>query len=197
MIIETAKYQLDETIPVVQYLKHKKSKKYFSRETAAAVTVMGKLLEKVDVNRACIPLFYSTAVTEFEDYGLNTIVKNSLDEAGSFSEKNFIETGLSGISPLNQFKVLQNMPLCFVSIEFGFRGDNAVVCGSTTGLLTYVQYSNYDVNIIGAGRLFRNGSVESCFALISKADLKQAEFAAADEDPIIFLNSLKEVSHGP
>ena len=85
------------------------------------------------------PFYYATGFIEYEDYGLKSTVEDSVDPAGKFSDRLFIEKGLSRISPLNQFKVLQNMPLCFVSIEHNLHGDNAVVYASAAGLLQHAR----------------------------------------------------------
>ena len=131
-------YNPDEPIPVVKYLKNKKLQKYFSRETAAAIVCAAKLLVGIDLDPET-PFYYATGFIEYEDYGLKYIVEDSVDPTGKFSDRLFIEKGLSRISPLNQFKVLQNMPLCFVSIEHNLHGDNAVVYASAAGLLQHAR----------------------------------------------------------
>ena len=169
-------YGPDETIPVTQYLRNRKLKKYFNRETAATVTAMGTLLEKETIDPAATPIYYATGLLEYEDYGLAFIVEDSLDATGKFSDKLFIDQGLSRISPLNQFKILQNVPLCFVSIEFGFAHDNAVIYSSASGLLQYALCSPAETIIIGAGKTYSDGSVEVGFSITSRTALNESPF---------------------
>jgi hypothetical protein len=171
MIAVYTRYAPEEIIPIDNFIKNKKTKKYFSKETSASLTAMGMLLEKANISEREIPIYYSTGDIEFEDYGLQYIVEDSKDANGNFSDQLFIEKGLSRISPINQFKVLQNMPLSFIAIEFGFTGDNAVIYASALGLIQYALHSKKDQVILGAGKTYKNGSVEAGFALLSKQEL--------------------------
>ena len=77
-------YTPDETIPVDEFLKIRKIKKYYNRETSAAVAAMGKLLKKAEICRKTTPVYYATGMLEYEDYGLRFIAENSVDERGRF-----------------------------------------------------------------------------------------------------------------
>jgi hypothetical protein len=177
-------YNPDETIPVGNYLKNKKLRKYFNRETAAAIVCAGKLLHGIDLSLD-IPFYYATGLIEYEEYGLNYIVEDSIDQEGRFSESLFFERGLSRISPLTQFKVLQNMPLCFVSIEHQLHGDNAVVYSSAAGLLTHALYAPGDGTVlIGAGKVYKTGKTESGLALIEKDEIEGSPFLSYSGEAI-------------
>ncbi len=163
-------------IPVGKYLRNKKLRKYFSRETAAAIVCAGKILDGIEL-APDTPFYYATGLIEYEDYGLQHIVEDSTDSAGKFSEKLFFERGFSRISPLNQFKVLQNMPLCFVSVEHHLHGDNAVVYSSAAGLLQHALYAPGDeLILIGAGKVDQDGKTESGFAFIEKGEIAGSPF---------------------
>ena len=167
-------YSPDEKIPVLQYLKNKKIKKYFSLETMAAIVGLGKLIESLNLDIE-IPLYYATGMMEYEDYGLKEIGEHSVDRYGNFSQKSFIESSRIQISPLNQFKVLQNMPLSFLSINYNLRGDNAVLCSSAAGLI--IQALNSDTNghmIIGAGKVYKDRKVEAGFAYLEKREIENS-----------------------
>jgi hypothetical protein len=167
-------YEPDEMIPVAKCLKNKKLRKYFNRETAAAVVCAGKLLEGIEIHPDT-PFYYATGLIEYEEYGLKYIVEDSVDGDGKFSEQLFFQQGLSRISPLTQFKVLQNMPLCFVSIEHNLHGDNAVVYSSAAGLLQHALYSSGDGPILlGAGKVHKTGSTESGFVLLKKQEIEDS-----------------------
>lgn len=169
-------YTPEGTIPVGTYLKNKKLRKYFSRETAAAIVCAAKLLDGVELPPET-PFYYATGLIEYEDYGLQYIVEDSTDAAGRFSEKLFLERGLSRISPLNQFKVLQNMPLCFVSIEHDLHGDNAVIYSSAAGLLQHALYAPGDgLILLGAGKVYKTGRAEAGFGLLKKEDIRDSPY---------------------
>ncbi|OQW95718.1 MAG: hypothetical protein BWK79_01440 [Beggiatoa sp. IS2] len=186
-------YPPGEPIVVAKYLKNKKLQKYFNRETAAAVVGAGKLLNGLILDPN-MPFYYATGFIEFEDYGLHCIAEDSADEKGHFSEELFIAKGLARVPPISQFKVLQNMPLCFVSIEHHLTGDNAVVYGSTASLLQHVLCSPIESPILmGAGKVYRNGLAEVGFALVSKAEIKVSPFLSVTREAVeLFREWLKE-----
>jgi len=161
-----------ETIPVNDYIKNRKLAKYYNRETQAALVTAGMLF-KENMPEKNTPIFYATGIVEREEYDLNKIAHHSLDESGHFSNRFFIGKGMLQISPLTQFKVLYNMTLCFISIEHGLQGDNAAIYSSAQGLVMNAMYSTYaDKVIIGAGKVYANGIVESGFARVSKKELE-------------------------
>lgn len=186
-------YGSSETIPFLKHLRNKKLKKYFNRETMAAIAVLGNFLEETSVD-PFTPFFYSTGLLEYEDYGLDEIVRGSIEYDCTFSEKLFIDTGLAFVSPLNQFKVLQNMPLSFLSINFGFQGDNAVVYSSASSLLVYAMNSvtNRPV-LIGAGKTYSDGKVESGFAFVDKQEILDSKFLSYQGDAIDMFRSWSHV----
>jgi hypothetical protein len=183
-------YRTDEEIPVIEYLKNRKLKKYFSRETAAAIVTVGKLLQGSHIDHDT-PFYYATGVVEYEDYGLSKIVAACSDSDSRFSQKRFVQKGLSSISPLTQFKLLYNMTLCFVSIEYNLVGDNAVIYSSASGLLNQVLNAPADDTILmGAGKVHSNGTVETGFCLISKNDIINSPFLHATTEAIEIFRTL-------
>ena len=170
MKIVYKKYRFDEDIPVRSILKNKRLVKYFNRETSAGMVCLAELLAGMEIDTETA-IYYDTGLIEYEDFGLDLIVKAS-EELGKFSQEAFIEKGMSSISPLTQFKILLNMPLCFFSIENNLTGDNAVVYSSASGLLNHALLSDSDGNILlGAGKVNADGSVESGFALLKQDEV--------------------------
>ena len=164
------KFELNQEIPVRNVLKNKKLIKYFNRETANGIVCLSELLMNIDIDPET-PFFYETGLVEYEDFGLNNITKTCI-ENGKFSQKAFVEKGMSSISPLTQFKILLNMPLCFFSIENNLIADNAVIYSSATGLLTHAYLAETDRDILlGSGKVNSDGSVESGFMLIKSEEL--------------------------
>lgn len=175
---------LDE-IPVLKYLGNRKLVKYLNRETMAAIAAAGMLNDTHPLDPE-IPCYYATGILEFEDYGLAGIAAGSRDAEGLFSHRRFIEHGIRGVSPLNQFKVLQNMPLSFVSINFGLRGDNAVVYSSAGSLLLQaLAFPGAGEILIGAGKTRRDGSAEAGFAIVGKKEIEDSTWLGSDEEAVV------------
>ena len=77
------------------------------------------------------------------------------------------------------------MTLCFISIEYGLQGDNAAIYASAAGLLNNALYCNANNNIIiGSGKIYADGSVESGFALISKTEVSEIPTFDSDTEAI-------------
>ncbi len=168
------KYGPDEEIPVRNILKNKKMFKYYNRETSAGMVCLAELLQSVALGPET-PAYYDTGIIGYENFGLDAIAEVSA-EFGKFSQQAFIDRGMSSISPLTQFKILLNMPLCFFSIEHGLNGDNAVVYSSATGLLEHGLLSGCEGDVLlGAGKVNADGSVESGFALINPKEIAGLE----------------------
>jgi hypothetical protein len=180
-------YENFEKINVLPYIKNKKLAKYFNKESSAAIVSVAKLFSEMNID-VSMPIYYATGLLEYEDYGLCNIVEDSIDDNFQYSQKLFIEKGLTNVSPLNQFKILQNMPLSFISLEYGFNGDNAVVYGSAKGLINYALNAPTTRSIlIGAGKVYKNGAIESGFAIINKSDLYDLPFKNTDCEGIEIL----------
>lgn len=177
-------YRLEDEIPVRNYLKKKKLAKYFNRESAAAIVCAGKLLDGRQLPSST-PFYYARGVVEFEDYGLEKIVASCSDANGKFSQERFAKDGISRISPLTQFKILYNMSACFVSIENNLTGDNAVIYASAEGLLACALTArNAEEILLGAGKVYSNGTVAAGFALVSKDEAASSSFLRSQEEAI-------------
>ncbi|MFC2131011.1 hypothetical protein ACFLSQ_06215 [Bacteroidota bacterium] len=183
MKVNIKHYNPDEPIPVRKYLRNKKLVKYFNRETAAGIVCLYELTGGENLN-SDIPFYYETGLVEFEDYGLDDIVK-ACTENDKFSQQAFVEKGLSSISPLTQFKILLNMPPSFISIENGLSGDNAVIYSSASGLLIQALNAPVDSEILlGSGKVYSNGTVDSGFAIVSKSELSNSTFLSSNHEAI-------------
>ncbi|MCP5103820.1 MAG: hypothetical protein GY950_10600 [bacterium] len=166
-------YSLQEEIPVRAYLKKRKLVKYFNRETAAAMVCLGQLLNGESLPPTT-PFYYAKGLVEYEDIGLGKLVEASTGDSGGFSQEKFVLQGMSSISPLTQFKVLYNMPLSFVAIEHNLTGDNSVIYSSAAGLILQALHGPPDVPILlGADRVYKDGRVETGFALAEKEEIEK------------------------
>ena len=173
-----------DAIPVLDYLKDRKLAKYFSRETAAAIVCLGRLLKDVDIPSK-IPVYYATGITEHEDYGLPSIAKNSTDSTGRFSQELFIRNGFAKVPPITQFKLLCNMPLCFISLNYGLSGDNAVIYSAASALLSQALFAPVESPILlGAGKAHADGCVEAGFAVASKEEISSSPFLSTSVEAV-------------
>ena len=182
-------YKPGEEIPVLHYLKNRKLRKYFNRETEAALVGLGKLTRKIELTPET-PFYYATGVMEYQDYGLEEIVKNSTDGTGDFSHKLFIEEAIPRVSPLNLFKVLQNMALSFIAIEHNLVGDNAVIYASASGLLLLALHSlSNNPMLLGASKTYKDGKVEAGFAYVVKEEIEKSPFLYGTEKAVDMFRS--------
>ncbi len=173
-----------EEIPVLAFLKNRKMVKYLNRETMAAIVAVGRLSAAVSLPPE-IPFYYATGILEYEDYGLRDIVAASTDAAGRFSPERFVADGITSVSPLNQFKVLQNMPLSFASINFGLKGENAVVYSSAGALLRQAACApGAGPVLIAAGKAYRDGRVESGAAVVRREWLEASPWTTSEAEGI-------------
>lgn len=187
MIAVFDSYGISDEIPLRQYLKNRKLKKYFNRETAAAIVGVGKLARDIEIHPK-IPFYYAAGVMEYEDYGFMELIERSTGTDGQFSQQRFVEDGMPGISPLSQFKVLQNMPLSFAAIEFGLTGDNAVIYTSASGLLRLALHSvSHGPILLGAGKTYKDGKVDIGFAYVEKEEIEGSSFLYGSADAVRML----------
>lgn len=185
-------FDANEIIPVNDYVQNRKMVKYYNREAQAALVSIAMLLDK-KLPDPYTPIFYAVGIAEHEEFDINKIAVHSVDESGHFSNKAFIEKGMMQISPLTQFKVLYNMTLCFISLEYGLKGDNAAIYASAAGLIINAVYSNGNSEIIiGSGKIYADASVEAGFAHISKQELSELPSFDSQVEGIDLIKYLKK-----
>lgn len=73
-----------------------------------------------------IGLFAATGMAAADIDESIEMLKESLDEEGSFSIRRFGEKGLHSINPLLSFKILANMPGCLVSVIENIKGPSYI-----------------------------------------------------------------------
>ena len=170
-------YAPEDEIPARECLNKRKLAKYFNREISACVVAVSRLLENEEVPPQT-PFYFGKGTVEFEDFGLASVIEACTDESSSFSQQNFVERGMSSLSPLTQFKVLYNMPLSFISIDRGLTGDNSIIYGSAAGLLLQAKHCAYPGQILlGASKVHADAVVEVGFALCRRDEIDTEAFA--------------------
>jgi hypothetical protein len=194
MNVAFSTFAYGDTIPVFDYLKDRKLAKYFSRETAAAIACLGRLLQDVEIPSG-IPVYYATGITEYEDYGLPGMARNSTDATGRFSTELLIRKGFAEVPPITQFKLLCNMPLCFISLNYGLTGDNAVIYSAASALLCQALSAPVESPILlGAGKSHADGSVEAGFAVASKDEISSSPFFSSSVEAVEIFRAWMEIT---
>ncbi len=73
-----------------------------------------------------VGLYGSTGMAGLAIADVTRLIRYSADENGGLDLKRFGQTTLKRVRPVLSFKLLANMPICFISILEGIRGENAV-----------------------------------------------------------------------
>jgi 3-oxoacyl-[acyl-carrier-protein] synthase II len=113
-----------------------------------------------------IALFGATGLSGMPVEEIAQLVKHAAAADGSLDLERFGRVALRRIRPVLSFKILANMPICFVSIFEGVCGPNAV----------YTPWEGQGAQAIAAGiRSIRRGEVPC--ALVGGCDVKTHELA--------------------
>ncbi|MFA5641724.1 MAG: hypothetical protein WCR61_04655 [Bacteroidales bacterium] len=179
------KYLPKEDIPVYDFVRKRKLVKYYTRETMAAVVCTGLLLKGQEVSEET-PFFFSNSESEMMDYYRDACI--AFDQKRiPFTTHDFIKIAVPSISPLSHFKMMRNMAHCFISIEYGLKGDNAALLGSASGLLYSALLADTDKEVyIGAGKLHVNGTAEAGFGILLPYELKNHRMLDSNSEAINF-----------
>ncbi|MBK9578222.1 MAG: hypothetical protein IPK50_10070 [Fibrobacterota bacterium] len=158
-----------EPIALKEYLRLKKWAKYYDRRSAGALVTIARLLAGKVVDPRT-PIHWALGDLEFQDYGLETIREKSRDTDGRWNSERFAREGMHSVSPLTQFKVLYNMPLCLAAMELDLVGENSVTHGLDEGMLVSAAASRWEGDmILGALRCLPDGGIE-CVAALARPD---------------------------
>ena len=108
-----------------------------------------------------IALYGSTGMAGLALQELTGLIRNAAGDSGTLDLARFGSVALKRTRPVLSFKILANMPICFVSIFENIRGPNAI----------YTPWEGQGAYAIAAGvRAIRRGDV-SC-ALVGGCDVK-------------------------
>ncbi|MCX6879891.1 MAG: beta-ketoacyl synthase N-terminal-like domain-containing protein [Verrucomicrobia bacterium] len=113
-----------------------------------------------------IGLFGATGMAGLPVREIGPLLKASTDAAGRFDLAKFGDAGLRAVSPVLSFKILSNMPVCFVSICENIQGPNAV----------YTPWEGHGARAIEAGMLALQAGDARC-VLVGACDVKTHELA--------------------
>ncbi len=113
-----------------------------------------------------IALYGSTGVSSMSASEIGRIVGDAAGPDGSLDLERFGRVALKKARPVLSFRILANMPVCFVSILENVRGPNAV----------YTPWEGQGAQAIAAGvRAIRRGDVPC--ALVGGCDVKTREIS--------------------
>jgi 3-oxoacyl-[acyl-carrier-protein] synthase II len=92
---------------------------------------------------------------------VSPMLRASVTPEGRFDLNRFGQAGRRAVSPTLSFKILPNMPVCFVAINEGIQGPNSI----------YAPWEGHGARAIEAGmRALRSGDVD--VALVGGSDVK-------------------------
>ena len=108
-----------------------------------------------------IALFGATGLSGMPPAEMAGLIQNAAGADGALDLRRFGEVALKKVRPVLSFKILGNMPICFVSIFENLRGPNAV----------YTPWEGHGAQAIAAGiRAIASG--ESPCAVVGACDVK-------------------------
>lgn len=132
-----------------------------------------------------IALYGATGAASVAVEEIAGIIKYAANEDGSMSIERFGRVALRRVRPVLSFKILANMPLCFVSIFENIRGPNAV----------YTPWQGQGAQAIASGiRAVSRGQV-SC-ALVGGCDVRTRELSFVNLQQLGVFESWKRWGKG-
>lgn len=132
-----------------------------------------------------IALFGATGLAGLPLTEVIPLVKASTGPDGKFDPARFGQTGLRAVSPILSFKILSNMPLCFVSICENIRGPNGV----------YTPWEGQGAQAVEAA-LRALASGDAPCALVGGCDVKTHELAFLSLEQLGLFESWRRYQSG-
>ena len=174
-----------------RYVVETKMVRLMNRDAQLAVAAAhlalqdARLTVGADYQPQDIALYGATGMAGLPLGEVTALVRNSTGADGHFDPHRFGQQGLKSISPLLSFKVLGNMPVCFVSICENIQGPNCI----------YTPWESQGAQAIEAGiRAIECGDARC--ALVGGCDVKTHELAFIALEQRGFFNSWKETQTG-
>jgi 3-oxoacyl-(acyl-carrier-protein) synthase len=132
-----------------------------------------------------VALFGATGLAGLPLREVAPLIRVSAGEKGGFDLSRFGTAGLKAVSPILSFKILANMPFCFVSINENIQGVNAI----------YTPWEGEGAQAIEAGIRAVQAGDANC-ALVGGCDVKTHELAFATLQQLGLFASWTEVGKG-
>ncbi len=154
------------------YLSEAKMVRMMNRDAQLAVAAARLALEHAGVKSGTthrpeeIALFGATGLAGLPLREVAPLIKASTGSDGGFDLELFGQAGLKAVRPILSFKILSNMPFCFVSINENIQGPNGI----------YTPWEGNGAQAVEAGiRALQAGDAQC--ALVGGCDVKTHELA--------------------
>jgi len=153
-------------------LRNSKSLRLMNRDARLAVVAAQRAMQDAGIEpdrtypAENIGLFGSTGMASLDIDEITRILRYATDDTGHLDLAYFGRMGLKRIRPVLSFRILANMPLCFVSIFQGIKGPNAV----------YGPWEGHGAQALAAGIHAIQRGVVPC-VLVGGSDVKTRELS--------------------
>ena len=193
---ETSEFDCSLCAPILnfnpeKYFPDNKSLRLMNRDAQMAVVAAHLAMTNAEVNSDItypakeIALYGSTGVAGMSVEEITRIIKYAASEDGTLNLDNFGKIALRRVRPVLSFRILANMPICFVSIFQNIKGPNAV----------YTPWEGNGAQAITAGvQAISRGEV-SC-ALVGGCDVKTRELSFVNLQQLGIFDSWRRYGTG-
>ena len=154
------------------YFPDNKLLRFMNRDAQMAVVAAALAMDDAGVKSdqtyppEQIALYGSTGVAGMSVEEITRIIRYAAREDGTFDLESFGKVALRRVRPVLSFKILANMPICFVSIFQNIKGPNAV----------YTPWEGHGAHAIVSGiRAIQQGKAPC--ALVGGCDVKTRELS--------------------
>lgn len=159
------------------WLKVRKSRKFMGVQDDLAVAAAGAALASAGLAGRPLGdrtgLYLAVGYIPFEKADIDLLLKGSLDAAGRFDARLFVEGGYREVNPLLTFRCLSNMPAFHVSVNFDIQGPYFVTypgagqfyCALDVACAALAD-GTIDIALVGGVAHQRNYLVEHHFARV-------------------------------
>jgi 3-oxoacyl-[acyl-carrier-protein] synthase II len=132
-----------------------------------------------------IALYGSTGMSSMTVEEMSRIIKYAAADDGSLDLRRFGQVALKRVRPVLSFRILANMPICFVSIFENIKGQNAV----------YTPWEGQGAQAIASGiSAIKRGDVPC--ALVGSCDVKTRELSLVNLQQLGIFSSWKHHGRG-
>jgi len=173
------------------YFPDNKLLRYMNRDAQLAVVAAHIAMDDADLRAGetypeeDIALYGSTGVAGMTVEEIARIIQFAANEDGSLDLQGFGQVALKRVRPVLSFKILANMPICFVSIFQNIKGPNAV----------YTPWEGHGAQAIAAGiRAIRRGDIPC--ALVGGCDVKTRELSFINLQQLGIFESWRQFEKG-
>lgn len=174
-----------------EFIAEAKMIRLMNRDAQFAVAAAHQALQDAEIQPGTyyqpedIGLFGATGLAGLPFHEIAPLIKASTNPEGNFNLAMFGKTGLRSVNPILSFKILGNMPVCFVSICENIQGPNAV----------YTPWEGQGARAIEAAILALQSGDARC-VLAGGCDVKTHEVAFLALEQNGLFNSWREHGNG-